>query len=175
MHFGYIINMLLISILRNSGVKMSYLYKPYEKKYICPQIRGVYSLFNYNIDKDIYRYGSSSRKKIKGSFFLKGTIEDHHIIPKTFKNHDVIKKTNFNVCCSNNLIIMPSLASIHILKNPNIIYHYSHYNYNKYVRKNLDIIDETSNSTDETKYMLWLLVKHLEDSILNNDFNLPWH
>ena len=175
MYFGYIVTMLFISILRNSTLKNSYLYTTYNHNFICPQIRGLYSLFNYNIDKDIYRYGSSSRKKIKSSFFLKGTVEDHHIIPKTFKKHDVIKKINFNVCCSNNLIIMPSLASTNILNNPNIIYHYSHVKYNKYVINNLELIKNNSTSTDETKYKFWLFIKHLEDSILNNDLDLPWH
>ena len=82
---------------------------------------------------------------------------------------------NENSSCSNNLIIMPSLGASHILNNPNIIYHYSHHNYNKYVRRNLDIIGKNCNSNDETKYMFWLFFKHLENSILNNDFKLPWH
>ena len=70
---------------------------------------------------------------------------------------------------------MPSLGAINIMNDPNIIYHYSHHNYNKYVRRNLDIIKKQSNSNDETKYMFWLFFKHLENSILKNDLKLPWH
>ena len=137
------------------------------------QISGIYSVFNYNQQQDIYRYGSKKRRKYKKEMFLEGTIEDHHIIPRRNKNHSVIKNTGFDLNCSNNILFMPSLCSFHILKNPYILYHQSHVGYNTYIENELDNL-KAFKTVDEKKYNLWLFLKYLEFSILNNNENLPW-
>lgn len=137
------------------------------------QISGIYSIFNYDQQKDIYRYGSKKRRTYKRSTFLEGTIEDHHIIPRRYKNHNVIKNTGFDLNCSNNILFMPSLCSFHILNNPYILYHQSHVSYNTYIEKELNNM-KSFKTIDEKKYNLWLLLKYLEISILNNDGTLPW-
>ena len=139
------------------------------------QIRGVYSIFNYNQNEDYLRYGSKNRRKIKNEKFLKNTIQDHHIIPKTFKKHVTVKFTNFNVICSNNLIMMPSMYASYILNNSQILYHKPHIKYNNYVKKQLDYIRENHLYKDDAQYNLWLLLKHLEHSILTNNKTLPWN
>lgn len=137
------------------------------------QISGLYSIFNYDQQQDIYRYGCKKRRMYKKENFLEGTIEDHHIIPRRFKNHKIIKDTGFDLNCSNNILFMPSLCSFHILKNPYILYHQAHVSYNNYVEDQLNTLEHFK-TIEEKQYNLWLFLKHLEFSILNNHDELPW-
>ena len=137
------------------------------------QITGIYPIFNYKPQQDIYRYGSKKRRSYKKMNFLEGTIEDHHIIPRRYKDHIIIKETGFDLNCSNNILFMPSLCSFHILKNPYILYHQAHVSYNSYIEYHLNEFIQLK-TLDEKKYNLWLFLKYLECSILNNNDELPW-
>ena len=129
------------------------------------QINGNYSLFNYDKGKDIYRYGSKQRKKIKYFYHSRGTIEDHHIIPKQFKDHKLLKNIHFDIACSNNLLVMPSLS----LKNDDkIIYHCSHRLYNDYILHNINQINKYDN-IDEKKYHFWLFFCMIKELLEKND------
>ena len=129
------------------------------------QIKGNYSFFNYNKEKDIYRYGSKERKKIKYFYHSRGSIEDHHIIPRQFKEHKLLKNINFDIACSNNLLVMPSLSS---KKDKNIIYHCSHQLYNNYIVHNMNQINKY-NTIDEKKYYFWLFFSMIKDLLEKND------
>ena len=137
------------------------------------QITGVYSIFNYNQNQDIYRYGSKKRRAYKRDTFLKGTIEDHHIIPRRYKKHQIIEETGFDLNCSNNILFMPSLCSFHMLKNPYILYHQTHVSYNTYIEEQLNSFKQLE-TIENKKYNLWIFLKFLEYSILNNSDELPW-
>ena len=141
---------------------------------IINQIRGDYSFYDYNHNKDIYRYGSKKRRIFKDNMFKKGLVEDHHIIPKEFKNNYFINDIGYDVSCSNNILIMPSFVSSYVLNNSEIIYHHSHRKYNNYVRRNIEIILNNNKSKDEKQYNFWLFVKSTESKLINNDKKIPW-
>mgnify|MGYP006234786745 CR=1 FL=1 len=90
--------------------------------------------------QDIFRYGSKRRRNFKRLYYKRGDVEDHHIIPKEFGKGSILHDINFDVACSNNILIMPSLKIRDETNNLNIIYHYSHRNYNNYVRDELNDI-----------------------------------
>ena len=141
---------------------------------IINQIRGDYSFYNYNPDKDIYRYGSKKRRQYKENTFKKGLVEDHHIIPKQFKNNHFINEIDYDVSCSNNILIMPSFVSSYVLNNDKIIYHHSHRKYNKYIESNIETILNNNMTKDEKQYYFWLFVKNIEFKLLNNNKKIPW-
>tara|TARA_X000000950_G_scaffold238824_1_gene291053 strand:+ start:460 stop:981 length:522 start_codon:yes stop_codon:yes gene_type:complete len=141
---------------------------------IINQIRGDYSFFNYNPNKDIYRYGSKKRRIYKKNIFKKGLVEDHHIVPKQFKNNCFINEINYDVSCSNNILIMPSFVSSYILNDTKRIYHHSHKKYNKYIESNIESILNNNKSKDEKQYNFWLFVKNTESKLINNDKLIPW-
>tara|TARA_Y100001970_G_C14232609_1_gene859620 strand:- start:841 stop:1356 length:516 start_codon:yes stop_codon:yes gene_type:complete len=159
------------------GIKNKNIYNyDLTKLNIFNQIRGSYSIFNYNRNSDYFRYGSKNRSKHKRSNFKHRLVEDHHIIPKQFSKHKLIKDINFDVGCSNNLLIMPSRFTKSILNDNKIIYHHSHEKYNKYVGNELDHIKKNkSQNIDEEKYLFWLLFKDLEYRLCKNDESLPWN
>lgn len=145
--------------------KKSYIYNIDKNVNDIIQISGNYSIFNYDKGRDIYRYGSKERKKIKYFYHSRGTIEDHHIIPKQFKEHKLLRIINFDIACSNNLLIMPSLT----LKNDkNIIYHCSHRLYNDYILHNMNQINKYSED-DEKKYHFWLFFCMVKEMLEKND------
>ena len=61
-----------------------------------------------------------------------------------------------------------------IIRNDEILYHQTHYNYNQYVLECLTYIKNNSQTKDEKMYNLWLLVKDLEIRICKSDKTLPW-
>ena len=139
------------------------------------QIRGSYSVFDYNKENDIFRYGGKYRRKYKQANYKQGFVEDHHIIPKQFINHEIVKKVSFDVSCSNNLLIMPSRLAKPIINNNNIIFHKGHHLYNEYVGDQLEIIQSRNENIDDEKYFFWLLFKDLETKLSNNDMSVPWN
>ena len=144
-----------------------------------PQLRGQYSIFEYDKKNDIYHYGSRHRKLWKNKYFHKGVTEDHHIIPRQFKNHQVIKALDIDLCCSNNIILMHSFVCKYFLEYDNMLYHKTHNKYNAYVGEILDKMyerwmDKENSELDDLKYEFWLFHKDLENRILEKDDNLPW-
>lgn len=140
---------------------------------IIPQIRGQYSIFNYQTKDDVYRYKSKLRKSHKDK--IPFHVEDHHLIPQEFKKHNVIQSSKFNINCSNNLLIMPGRLSRNIF--PQKIIHQGHPHYNKRVRFYLNHIGR-SECNQTRQYELWLLLKYLEESILRHEtmlFSNPNH
>lgn len=177
------------ALIRNKGY--NYNEKFYNLPFL-PQLKGSYSFFDYDKKNDPLHYGSKYRKKWKAQYFPHGVVEDHHIIPRQFKNHELIKKINFDLSCSNNIICMHSLVCHFFLKDNLILYHQPHSKYNKYVESVLDnIYDEWKNkilyneyndlyntdelNTDELKYNFWLFHKNIEERIINYDKTIPWN
>lgn len=117
------------------------------------QIHSHYSFFHYNKECDRYRYGSKARQKVKYELGYKDIVEDHHIIPKEFKDHLFIKDIGFDVGCSRNIHIMTKWS-----------HRNRHHEYNKYVKDNLDELYQTTNF-DESKYKFILFFWYLESQL----------
>lgn len=137
------------------------------------QISGSYSLLQCDNSQDPLRYGTKARRKIKYFYHKKGLIEDHHIIPKEFSDHCLVKNIQFDVGCSNNIYILPSVAykeSIYITNdNKNkIIYHTNHRLYNSFVKEKLNNIYKLE-SIEMQQYEFLLFFYYLKDSFDSND------
>lgn len=132
-------------------------------------------IYHYKPEHDKYRYSSKQRKSYKQYKKYTNLVQDHHIIPKQWKNHNLIRKINFDINSSNNLVIMPTPKTfLYFNFDPNIRTHFiGHPKYNIYVKEFLDKIDKLG-SLDEKKFYFWLFFIYLKKncSYLNN--NIPW-
>lgn len=135
----------------------------------CLDIRSAYSLYQYSMLMDIYHYGSKERRLLKRQYNLTGIVEDHHLIPKKFKNHSVIVDTKFPINSSKNIKMMPNLKYD---VPSNILVHCSHEAYNHYVYKHLEAMTHLEKSDKMCR--LGLFVRGLSDRLDVKDC-LPWN
>jgi len=98
----------------------------------------------------IFKYKGWDRRVFKRAKGYSGYVNDHHIIPKKFKNHPVIKDVQFDINGNFNLIIMPTpLGKVKLNLDPR---------YNSQVKSMLDHI-----KVYYEEYRLWLLVNWLRE------------
>ena len=124
--------------------------------------------------RDFFRYRSVYRKNFKRNKEYTGYVEDHHIIPKQWKHHELMEILNFDVHCSKNLYIMPNTrAKYRFYLHPSTMIHTGgHRKYNDYVKEQLDYILELDKESQ--KYNFWLLLHHLKSNMKFNKDNVPW-
>jgi len=91
--------------------------------------------------------------KLKQELGYNDLVQDHHIIPKEFKEHGLIQDIEFDVGCSKNIMMIPTLYGNEKLNLPNnTLTHYKgHRSYNDYVKYHLDDLYDFTNF-DESKY-----------------------
>jgi hypothetical protein len=155
------------------SIKNSYYYSITKNINGIVQINGSYSALQYDKNSDPLRYGTKARRKIKYSYHKKGLIEDHHLIPKEFHEHSLFETIHFDVGCSNNIYVLPSISYRESIYNnsPNkdeIIYHTSHRLYNSFIKEKLNNIYKVKN-VDEQKYEFLLFLNYLRTSFDTND------
>ena len=117
----------------------------------------------------VMRYGTVMRKRFKTRWGLRGgVVEDHHVIPKQWRNHAVVTKFRYDVDSSHNIIMMPThLGAIKLNVRANrMIHNGGHVKYNRYVGTMLDSI-----KTQEDSYYLRDFLKSV--CRYNHDI-LPW-
>ena len=93
-------------------------------------------------------------------------VEDHHVIPKEFRNHIIIKKYKYNISSSNNIMMMPNKKGIELLNTNRLLHSGGHLKYNKYVKNELNKI----NNEEE----LYQLLNYLKSQMNGNSENIPW-
>ena len=137
--------------------------------------RGI-SAFNFNNNHiDLFKYRSFYRKRYKALKQYTNYVEDHHCIPKQWRDHNLLETLDFDVNCSNNLIIMPNkIGKKKLNLHPDTLVHQGgHAKYNIYVKENMDEISEKS-TMDDKKYEFWLFLNHLKKNMKTNPDNIPW-
>ena len=140
------------------------------------QILSHYSIYKYNEKYDIYRYGSKKRRDFKRRFYPDKDVEDHHIIPKKYKNHKLIREINFDVGCSKNILIMRNRDYIFKDNTPYLTHEKGHVKYNKYVGEELDnIYYNIYYNEEERKYEFLLFFHYLQSSLTEQDSKIPWN
>ena len=114
------------------------------------------------------RYGSASRSSFKSRWNIRGLVQDHHVIPKQFKTHEVVQKYSYDINASSNIIMLPTLHGKHVLnvRDDRLIHSGPHHKYNKYVNSVLDSI--------KTESDLELFVSFLKESCRFNPSHIPW-
>lgn len=144
-------------------------------------------MFKYIYDtsttsKDVLRYRSKFRKTLIYKNGLRGLVENHHIIPKQWRDHSALKRIDFDVNSSYNIIVMPnSKYKYKYESKPGLLVHaYGHKKYNKYVKVELDELDrmyvcDDDGDDDEFKYNFWLFYTYLKSSLNNNSVDIPWN
>lgn len=132
-----------------------------------------FSVFN-NSDM-CFRYGSKDRKLYKKQMNYTGYVQDHHCIPKQFKNHKVLKDTCYDVNMAYNIKIMPTKEGREVLNlHPDTRLHYKgHAKYNTYIGRELNRINSLS-TIDEKRYNLWLLLKYVKYCNTMKNDEIPW-
>ena len=136
----------------------------------------LYSSRNIFYYSNYFGYRSKERKNfIKENNYV-NLVQNHHIIPKQFKNHELLEKINFNINDSCNILIMPNKNGVKKLNiDPKTTIHDgSHGKYNKFIKKELDDIYK-KDYVDTQKYYFWLLVTYLKDNLHLNKDKFPWN
>jgi len=104
-----------------------------------------------------------------------GKVQDHHCIPKQFRNHRLLREIVYDVDASVNLKIMPTRKGIVSLNlDPKTLTHdLGHSQYNRYVGKQLAVISKEP-TLDMKKYQFWLFLSFLKENMQFNTANIPW-
>jgi hypothetical protein len=122
----------------------------------------------------IFRYRGWDRKFHKKQKGYVGYVNDHHVIPKQFRNHSLVRKTKFDINGNFNLMIMPTPSGIEKLHlDPSTQTHSHHLHYNIYVGSELNDIWNKDVNLEEKEYSLWLFVNYLKDH-LKLESGIPW-
>ena len=91
----------------------------------------------------LMRYGSTVRRNFKIRWGLRGgVVEDHHVIPKMWRNHAVVTQFGYDVDASHNIIMMPTKLGSRVLnvRKERMTHDGPHVKYNRYVGTLLDSI-----------------------------------
>jgi hypothetical protein len=116
------------------------------------------------------RYGSITRKNFKTRWGLQGKIiEDHHVIPKQWKNHAIVKKFGYDIDDHRNLIMMPTKLGVQTMgiRANRMTHNGCHVKYNRYVGTILNSI-----KTEEDLYYFRDFLKSV--CRFNHDI-IPWY
>jgi len=116
------------------------------------------------------RYGSLARKnfKIRWGLHGKGLVEDHHVIPRRYMEHPIVKKSEYDVNASKNLVMMPTRLGKMVLnvRQDRLFHEGNHPAYSAYVGHMLDVMDST--------YDFELFVEFLKRGCRRNAHHIPW-
>lgn len=151
-----------------------YFHIPYVLAFIRP-CYGYFVKHSYSqIQNDYFKYRSSYRRNFKKSKGYTNYVEDHHVIPKQWRHHELLQNINFDVHCSDNLYIMPNNDAIKRfhLHPDTLIHQGGHRKYNYYVKEQLDYIQGLNKDAQE--YEFWLLLHHLKSNMKYNKDGIPW-
>lgn len=126
-------------------------------------------------NKDIFRYNSKARKEFKRLRNYTRLVQDHHCIPREHREHELLQTIEFDINCSNNIIIMPTRKGRCLLNlHPDTLIHDGgHCKYNQFVKNHLDNIC-LKPEYDDRKYEFWLLFNFLKKNMQFNNDNIPW-
>ena len=104
-----------------------------------------------------------------------GYVQDHHCIPKQFKNSKILRDLGYDVNMPYNIQIMPTKEGVEKLNlHPDTRTHYKgHPEYNKFIGRELNRINNLD-TLDEKHYQIWLLLKWVKYNNVKNNDEIPW-
>lgn len=129
-----------------------------------------------NLENSKLNYGSEERRRFKEKAGIRFLVQDHHCIPKQYRNHRLLQQINFNVNCCRNILIMPTRHGIKELNlHPDTRFHEGgHSQYNKYVGKILQQIYIEEKNKEAKQYQMWLFLHYLKDNLIFKNNKIPW-
>lgn len=120
------------------------------------------------IQENNMRYGSIIRRNFKLRWNVQN-VEDHHVIPRQFKNHPVVKYLRYDVNDSKNIIMMPRYLLPGLREN-RLTHRGGHKKYNDYVGNVLDSLD----TLDEPEKDFKLFTEFLKTACRFRPQDIPW-
>ena len=120
------------------------------------------------IQENNMRYGSILRRNFKMRWGVKN-VEDHHVIPRQFRNHPVVKYLRYDVNDGKNIIMMPRFITQGMRENRHI-HNGGHKKYNQYVGKMLDSLDKM----EDPKKDFELFTEFLKTACRFRPQDVPW-
>ena len=102
-------------------------------------------------------FSKKKMRSVRERYGLKGKLEIHHIVPREFKSHPVVKMQKYDVEESYNLIFMPSKQGMELMniRKTRPIHSGGHIAYNEMVKYRLD------NCTCYCDFLSLLMLLHL--------------
>ena len=86
----------------------------------------------------LWCFDSIERQNAIKKYKLKGLVQNHHIIPRQWRNHPKVLDANFSIDASVNLMLMPTHYGKDFIKTKRKVHSGGHNYYNYYVKKLLD-------------------------------------
>ena len=120
------------------------------------------------IQENNMRYGSLIRRNFKNRWNVKN-VEDHHVIPRQFRNHPVVKYLRYDVNDGKNIIMMPRFITPGMRENRHT-HNGGHKKYNQYVGKMLDSLDKM----EDPKKDFELFTEFLKVACRFRPQDVPW-
>lgn len=109
-------------------------------------------------------------KKIRTKFDLQGMVQIHHIIPRQFRNHPVLK--GFDMESGLNLIFMPTELGKQHLNTMRPTHSGGHSQYNKFVGRQIENIYR-NHPMDSREEEVLSLVRSLKKNLTTYS-DIPW-
>jgi len=116
----------------------------------------------YKIFYFLWCFDSIERQNAIKKYNLKGCVQNHHIIPRQWRNHPKVVDANFSIDGSTNLMLMPTHLGKDFIKTKRMVHSGGHTQYNHYVK---NLLDKTTNIGS----ILVLLKQELR-----NGNSIPW-
>ena len=135
--------------------------------HLYPNTRIIYSRSTVH-----FHYRSKLRKLIVKQNDLSGRVENHHIIPKQLKKHELLQKLDFDIHASHNICMLPNRHFNKLYGRQLIIHDGGHRGYNIFVKNELDNMAHLND--DELKYRFWLFIMYLKSSLETSEQSMPW-
>jgi len=120
------------------------------------------------IQENNMKYGSIIRRNFKLRWNIQN-VEDHHVIPRQFKNHPVVKYLRYDVNDSKNIIMMPRYLLPGLREN-RLTHRGGHKKYNDYVGNVLNSLD----TLDEPEKDFKLFTEFLKTACRFRPQDIPW-
>lgn len=117
------------------------------------------------------RYGSIARKmfKVRWGLHNRGLVEDHHVIPRQHARHPTVKRFDYDMNASSNIVMLPTRHGKETLRvrEDRLVHTGKHVEYNTYVGEMLDVI--------QTKRDLEVFVDFLKVGCRYRPQDIPWN
>ena len=117
------------------------------------------------------RYGSAVRKmfKVRWGLHNKGLVEDHHVIPRQYMRHPTVRRFDYDMIASSNIVMLPTRYGKEVLqvREDRLVHAGKHEKYNAYVGDMLDVI--------QTKCDLEVFVDFLKVGCRYRPQDIPWN
>lgn len=122
------------------------------------------------------RYGTVARRNLKIRWSLTGgVVNDHHVIPREWKTHPVIRRLKYDINSSCNLVMMPThygMEKLNVRQN-RLVHYGGHNDYNRFVKQILDNMLHIDCHEELNKQFKDIHV-YLKKNCRDNTDGIPW-